>query len=241
LAVDPPVYKQTRGPQQKTEYHNTLLIGGKPQRPVHGQTFPTLDEFQRNLIAGRHLETGDILFSHDAGAWCAVAGQFAQAYDEPTLSSCARQLLFIRPGTVIVVDHLIAKPDQRLPDVQWLLQLPSSPTAKNGVLVGTNGPCWLRCRAVLPAAVTPKLDPTPVNTQCATYTYPGGADVVLVHILEVGDGQDWEHAAPISAKTETQTTRISIADQTFLFSGQLPFDVKSTQTEPAKNPIQPSR
>ncbi len=43
LAVDPPVYKKTRGPQQKTENHNTLLIGGRPQRPAHGQSFTTVE------------------------------------------------------------------------------------------------------------------------------------------------------------------------------------------------------
>ena len=67
LAVDPPVYRKVRGPQQLTEHHNTLLLGGRPQRPVRGQWFVTVEDFQKNLQGGRKLETGDILFSHDAG------------------------------------------------------------------------------------------------------------------------------------------------------------------------------
>ena len=47
LAVDPPVYRKVRGPQQLTENHNTLLVGGRPQRPVRGQWFTTVEEFQK--------------------------------------------------------------------------------------------------------------------------------------------------------------------------------------------------
>ena len=36
LAVDPPVYRKVRGPQQPTEVHNTLLLGGQGQRPARG-------------------------------------------------------------------------------------------------------------------------------------------------------------------------------------------------------------
>jgi len=62
LAVDPPVYRTVRGPQQKTEHHNTLLLGGQTQRPARGQWFRSVEEFEKNLQGGRRLETGDILF-----------------------------------------------------------------------------------------------------------------------------------------------------------------------------------
>jgi len=131
LAVDPPVYQKVRGPQQPTEVHNTLLLGGQGQRPVCGQWFKTLEEFRNNLHGGRQLETGVILFWKEAGGWAAVAAEFAQAYSPGQIQSCVRQLLFVRPATVVVVDQLTAPTNQAVPEVQWLLQVPREPVVEN--------------------------------------------------------------------------------------------------------------
>ena len=118
----------------------------------------TVEDFQKNLQAGRKLETGDILFHCDAGSWAAVAGQFAQAYDVDALRSCVRQLLFIRPDQVVVVDRLAAVPEQRLPDVQWLLQLPPQAKAEGRIALGTTGRAGSAvspsCRATPPPSRT---------------------------------------------------------------------------------------
>ena len=225
LAVDPPVYRTVRGPQQKTEHHNTLLIGGQPQRPVRGQWFVTLEEFQKNLQGGRKLETGDVLFQRDAGSWAAVAGQFAQAYDCQALRSCVRQLLFIRPDKVVVVDQLSAVPGRQLPEVQWLLQLPRAPKVEGGSVLASNGKSWLRCQAILPAGVTPVLDTTPVSTHRLSFTYRGQAALVLVHLLDVGDGTTAGPPPRISATQTGRGIEVTVNGQTFVFSGEPGFEI----------------
>ena len=218
LAIDPPVYRQVRGPQQKTEHHNTLLIGGKPQRPVRGQWFITVQDFQKNLHAGRKLETGDILFWHDAGDWAAVAGQFAQAYDCAELQSCIRQLLFIRPDKVVIVDRLVATPGKQVPDVQWLLQLPAQPRDENGTFVSTNGKSWIRCRDISPAGAKASIEPTPVNTQRLSLTYPGRSEMVLVHALQVGDGPSSSAMPDVKTRPTATGLDLTIDGKVFTFA-----------------------
>ncbi len=253
LAVDPPVYKQTRGPQQKTEYHNALLIGGKPQRPVRGQWFKTIEQFQKYLSAGAKLETGDILFSRDSAAaagagadggpgagtaagasgvavsWAAVAGQYAQAYDCPELRSCVRQILFIRPGIIVIVDQLEAIEGKKVPEVQWQLHVPAEPRVEAGVLMATNGKSWLRCRAILPAsappAAGPAVEPTPVNTHRAVYTYGGGAKVTLVHVIEVGDGATAGPAVAAEVAVKDSAIEVMVGGRRFAFGTKDSFAV----------------
>ncbi len=225
LAVDPPVYRRTRGPQQKTEYHNTLLLGGQPQRPVRGQWFKTVEEFRQNLRGGRKLETGDVLFHKEAGSWAAVAGQFAQAYPPELIRSCVRQLLFVRPDRVVIVDHLLAPPGETLPVVQWLLQLPKPPSLDGDGLWATHGRSWLRCRGIMPGGSVPAVTATEVNTHRASFSYEGKAGLTLVHLLEVGDGQQPGTPAEITARRTGKAVEVTLDGHKFRFAAQAPFDV----------------
>ncbi len=229
LAVDPPVYQKTRGPQQKTEYHNTLLVDGQPQRGARGQWFKTIEEFKKNLQSGRKLETGDILFSHDAGTWTTVAGQFAQAYDCEALESCVRQMLFVRPDKVIIVDRLRAANSQRLPQVQWLLQLPDKPRQDGEGFLSSNGKSWIRCREVLPSSSTVRISATPMNTYCVAFTYPESAGITLVHMLEVGDESDMRDAIPIHARQVGTDLEFTVEGQQFRFAGHPTYHVECRQ------------
>jgi hypothetical protein len=228
LAVDPPVYRKIRGPQQRTENHSTLLIDGKPQRPCRGQWFKTVEVFKKNLEGGRRLECGNILFHRNAGAWAAVAGRFDQAYDCPALASLVRQVLFIRPGTVVVVDRLRAAEGQRLPPVQWLLQVPAEPEVDGPAVTAANGASWIRCRAVHPSAPAPQVEPTPVRTHRVAYAYPGGkADTdagkktrTLVHVVEVGDDDPAATApVPVSVREADGAVCVTTDGRTFTFVG----------------------
>ncbi|HZK79953.1 MAG TPA: heparinase II/III family protein [Humisphaera sp.] len=230
LAVDPPVYKKTRGPQGATDYHNTLLIDGHAQRPVEGQNFKTLQAFRENLTEGKRLETGDILWWHEDGKWAGVAGQFAQAYGCAELKSCVRQLVFIRPGTVIVVDRLQAVAGKRLPDVQWLLQLPAVPRAEKDYLVADNGQSWIRCRPLQPLGVQPNVTATQVHTQCAKYIYPGGkVDMLLVHLIDVGDGTAPPAASAVKIAQAESGLNISIEGQSLMFDTAAPYAVRAAR------------
>ncbi|MFO8012148.1 MAG: heparinase II/III family protein, partial [Phycisphaerae bacterium] len=240
LAVDPPVYRKIRGPQQRTENHSTLLIDGKPQRPCRGQWFTTVEAFKQNLEGGRRLECGDILFHRDAGPWAAVAGRFGQAYDAPRLARLVRQFLFVRPGTVVVVDRLRAAEGAAVPPVTWLLQVPAEPETDGLTVTATNGASWIRCRPVHPSAAPPKVEATPVRTHRVAYAYPGGeadgpgeasadrpgdgagaATRPLVHVVEVGDGDPAASApAPVSVrKDDGGVVSVTVGGRTFTFAG----------------------
>jgi hypothetical protein len=164
-----------------------------------------------------------------------VAGQFAQAYDCQALRSCVRQLLFIRPDKVVVVDQLSAVAGSRLPEVQWLLQVPQTPKVEGGSVWASNGKSWLRCRPVLPAGVTPVVDTTPVNTHRLSFTYPGQDKLVLVHLLDVGDGLKAGPPPRISTAQTARGIEVTVNGQTFVFSGEPRYEVvgPSVQQNPA--------
>ena len=225
LAVDPPVYRRIRGPQQITGHHNTLLLAGKPQRPARGQWFKTVEAFQDNLDAGRMLETADMPFSKDAGAWAAASCQFAQAYDPELLLSCVRQLLLVRPGTVAVVDHLTAPAGRDLPQLQWLLQLPTVPTVAGQQVWAANESSWIRCRPVLPGGSAPEISETPVGTHRVSYAYRSGGTLWLVHVLEVGDGRQPAKAAEVSVRRSAKSLDLVLDGKTYRFAAEPPFAV----------------
>ena len=229
LAVDPPVYNKVRGPQQATAVHNTLLIGGQPQRPVRGQWFKTVEEFQRNLKGGRQLETGDILFWKEGGGWAAVAGQFAQAYSAEQVASCVRQMLFVRPGKIVIVDQVAAPSGRPLPEVQWLLQLPKAPTVQGSTFWAANGGSWLRCRPLLPGGSLPEIDATAVNTHRVSSRYNADHTLQMVHLIEVGDGQSPAEPEAAATQITRRGIEVTVAGSTYEFSSQYPFGVALSQ------------
>jgi len=224
LAVDPPVYRKVRGPQQKSEYHNTLLIGGQGQRAVHGQWFKTVEEFKQNLTGGRRLETGDILFYREAGRWVAVAGQYAQAYPTGLLESCVRQLLFVRPGAVVIVDQIAPAKGKDLPEVQWLLHVPRQPEIQQGDVLTDNGASRLRCRPLFPGPSIPKVEPTPVKTHRVGYTYKRAAGLSLVHLLEVG-GPKVAKPAGAQVRRTARGIEVALNGRRYLFANRGKYEV----------------
>ena len=219
LAVDQRAYKKVNGPQQATETHNTLIIGGRGQRAVHGQNFRTLEAFKANLNSGARLETGDILFHHIEKDWAAVSGQFAQAYPEATVGSCVRQLLFIRPATVVVVDRLAAPADGKLGEVRWLIHVPAGAKADATALLATNAASFLRCRELLPGGTVPERSKA-LEASCerCAFAAQGESALTLVHVLETGDGIPPATPAPASAALATDgKLNVVAAGREFMF------------------------
>jgi len=234
LAVDPPVYRKVAGPQQPTAVHNTLLIDSQNQRRCRGQWFKTLEEFEENRVGGNKLETGDILFYKEGGAWAAVAGQFAQAYPEGLVQSCVRQFLFVRPDKVIVVDHLIAPQGKTLPEVQWLLQLPVEPEVDGLLPTASNGESWLRCKSI-PAEkggtsgeLKPDITATDVNTYRLSYSYDCGKQALtLIHLIELGDGAVSPGVPEAAVSMGQDALQLSLGDLRFRFQFEAPYGVSA--------------
>jgi hypothetical protein len=221
----------------ETSAHNTLLFGGEGQRRQSYQNASTLEAFTSRLPKG--LETGDMPFFKHAGDWSAAAGQFAQAYAPEAVRSCARQILFLRPGTVAVVDHLEAPEGKSLPEVRWLLQVPGKPEVEGRSATAANAKSWLRCRPLVPGA-PPKVEdslPTPagpnndngappvISTSRVTFAYEGKPRLTLVHLLETGDGKPAEGLPDARVEADAQAVRLTLNGKTFVFSAQPPFEV----------------
>ena len=189
LACDPDLYKDVGGPQQSTKVHNTLLIGGKGQRTLRAQWFKDVPDYVRNLTGGNKLATGQLLFFQDAAAPEAarVAGQFAQAYAPDTVKSCVRQVVFVRPGLVAVIDELVAPEGKELGTVQWGLQLPGAPTVAENAVTASNAKSFIRCWSA-DKSVTPTTQPSIQKTQRATFEYKAGKEITLLHLIQIGDG-----------------------------------------------------
>ena len=234
LAVDPPVYRKVAGPQQPTAMHNTLLIDGQNQRKCRGQWFRTLEEFEENRTGGNKLETGDILFYKEGGAWAAVAGQFAQAYPEDLVESCVRQFLFVRPDKVIIVDHLVAPQGKTLPDVQWLLQFPQEPEVNKRQVRASNGESWLRCKSFpaekgeTPGELKPDITATDVNTYRVSYSYDNGKnELTLIHLIDVGDGTIAPGLTEAAVRMGEDELQLFWGDLQFRFQLEAPYEVNA--------------
>ena len=238
LALDAGTYQRVGGEQQRTDAHNTLLLGGQGQRPEHYQSARTLAAFTERLEQG--LETGDIVFYKDAGPWTAVAGQFAQAYSPQIIQSCVRQLLFVRPGTVVIVDHLAAPAGKTLPEVRWLLQVPGVPTVNERAVTALNGKSYLRCRPLSPGDSRPQVEksyrtpagansssgvPAVIDTSRVVYVYEGTSRLALVHLLEVGDGEPPEAGPNLKLDLDGKAVRLLLEGKTFRFSAGPAFEV----------------
>jgi hypothetical protein len=238
LALDAGTYQRVGGEQAGTDAHNTLLLGGQGQRPERYQSARTLEAFTERL--GKGLETGDIVFYKDAGPWTAVAGQFAQAYSPEVIQSCVRQVLFVRPGAVVVVDRLAAPEGKTLPEVRWLLQVPAEPTVDERAVTALNRKSYLRCRTLLPGDCRPQVEksyrtpagansssgaPAVIDTSRAVYAYEGKPRLTLVHLLEVGDGKPPAAAPSLKLEPDGQVVRLLLEGKAFRFSSGPSFAV----------------
>jgi len=229
LAVDPPVYRQVRGPQQRTDNHNTLLIGGEAQRPARGQWFRTIEEFRKNLDAGRKLESGDILFHEDAGAWAGASGEFSRAYREGLVERCVRQILFVRPEIIIVVDRIEAPAGGEVPAVDWLLHVPAPPVVAGSEIRASNGKSWLRARPLLDGTVEPVVERSDVNTHRVRYRHAGAARIrrTLVHLIDVGDGSLPADVLAARAVDGPDAVEVTVRGATYRFAAGAPFKIRA--------------
>jgi hypothetical protein len=243
LAVDAGRYtlytQKLRAPIIATRAHNSLLLGGRGQRVVKGQWYKSLAEFNKareHKRDDRRLEFGDVPFYRHVGDWTAVAGQFAQAYRPGTVKSCVRQLLYVRPDTLVVVDHLVPGAGKELPEVTWLLNVPRQKLETgNGVVVAANETSWLRCRSLSSDArpTVEKSPPTQLTrdhrkqTEIARvqFVYPAQpGERTLLHFIEVGDGKPGA-AARLTPKITADAVELAIDGKTFVFSKRAPYAV----------------
>lgn len=241
LAADPTLYSTVNGPQQPSDVHSTLILKGASassvkQREPHGQRHGSLEDFKANLKSGQLLDTGDFLFSAEGGNWAAAAGQYAQAYPAGLVKSVVRQVLFIRPGTLLVVDQLKALSAGSLTSVDWLVQFAQSPVKAGAGLSSSNGKSWLKCRPVYPDTAVPTVQQVAsVSTWRASYRYTGRDTLVLVHVLEVGDSASVpDTLTRLSLSLEADSIRVETADYIFSLARGGSYGVSGLKKKPPR-------
>ena len=131
-----------------------------------GQRYPWPNTaFRHNGDAGdadtwrRHPELGDVgrltAFS-DAGAWVYMAGDATKAYAASKLKLFTRQIVFLRPGTIVILDRVTStRPEFRK---SWVLHAAKPPTRLGEDLVVTHGTGRLFVQTVLPLEAQTRLN-----------------------------------------------------------------------------------
>jgi hypothetical protein len=138
-----------------------------------------------------------------------------------------RQLLHIRPGTIVVVDQLAAESDQGLPTISWLMQLPVSPTVRDGCVTASNDRSWIRVRPLRTPLNEPQIHRTPVETHRVRYVYGGERSTTMVHVIEVGDGRPPDTRKKADVQIVADAVTVTIGDHAYRFARRSPFVVET--------------
>jgi hypothetical protein len=160
-----------------------------------GQNWGALDKTEREKnIADMHL--ADLLAYDDQGSFMYTAGDCSKAYAASKCDFFTRQIVYIRPDTIVIFDRVQAKnPNFKKTFLLHTMKAPSG-TAPN--LVVNNGKGRLYIQTVLPAEPEVKL-----HTGKDLYAYNGSEGAVNPAKAVVGNIP--ECRVEISPKTAAQT------------------------------------
>ncbi|MBM4017995.1 MAG: hypothetical protein FJ288_06635 [Planctomycetes bacterium] len=164
---------------QRTIAHNCILVhqpGEKWERLRDGGRNPcandggqnmrgawppqSLAEWQKKRDA---FERGDIAAYENRPEYAFMAADCTRAYSPEKLSCWVRQIVFVRPATIIVFDRVVStRPEY---EKTWLLHTHDEPQIDGADIVAVNGKGRLAVRTLLPER--------PVIRKVHGYTYGG--------------------------------------------------------------------
>ncbi|HYF48823.1 MAG TPA: heparinase II/III family protein, partial [Planctomycetota bacterium] len=122
-----------------------------------------VEDFNKNR---KLFDVADMLAYDDQRAWMYAAGDCTRAYSDKKLDFFTRQIVFIRPATVVIFDRVQAKnPNFKK---TFLLQAMKPPSGSGANLEVVNGKSKLFIQTLLPADPAVKL-----NSGKDLYTYAG--------------------------------------------------------------------
>jgi len=139
-------------------YSGPIVNDGGQKYPWPGTIFRHNGDSHDADTWRRHPELGDIAelsAFQDSGTFLYTAGDCTRAYSEKKLELFTRQIIYIRPGTFIILDRV----KSRVASFKktWVLHANQTPEERDGKLVITNGKGRLHVQTVLPGKVEVKL------------------------------------------------------------------------------------
>ena len=102
------------------------------------------------------MDIADMLAYEDHGTYLYCAGDCSRAYSADKLDYFTRQIVFIRPGTLVIFDRVKSK--QPSFKKTWVLHAMKPPTGRAPNLTATNGNGKLHLQTVLPVSAEVKLN-----------------------------------------------------------------------------------
>ena len=183
-------------------------------------------------------DIADILAFEDRGSYLYLAGDCTRAYSPKKLDSFIRQIVFIRPGTFVIFDHVAAKnPSFKK---TCLLQAAKAPAKTGGCLAVTNAKGRLFIQTLLPENPRVEVITGKDLYKCDGKIYPptrdtGPAPEARIEIspskqsaadyfLNVLTAADTDTAAPdaAAARVRDDGVAVSLSGAQIIFSNYLP-------------------
>ncbi|MCC7493504.1 MAG: heparinase II/III family protein [Fimbriimonadaceae bacterium] len=210
--------------EQPAETWSRLRDGGRqPYANDGGQRkswdWPA-DDLAGWLARRETFERGRLVAFHEQPALCYLAADCTAAYAPSKLRGWLRQLVFLRPSTVVIVDWVATtRPEYRQ---TWLLHSRHEPALAGSTATIVNQPGRLIVRTLLPRGATHRavegytyggatFDPPPTGLSPAANRWrlevsPPGASssTVYCHVLDTGP------AAPATASSNDGTVLLQV-------------------------------
>jgi hypothetical protein len=156
----------------RTIAHNTVLVSDPAEKwpairagqvtgndggqmhnwPHHNGAVTDADAWHKDRAL---YDIADLAAFEDTGAYVYVAADCTRAYSPTKLESFTRQIVFVRPGTFLILDRVLARDPQF--KKTWLLQAMNRPLGQPPNLMIANGPGRLFVQTLLPRAAEVKL------------------------------------------------------------------------------------
>jgi hypothetical protein len=180
------------------------------------------------------FERGDIVAYENRPEYLYVAGDCTAAYSPSKLAKWVRQVVFVRPHTIIVFDRVVStRPEY---EKTWLLHCRNEPDIAGRRMTITNGAGKLAVERLLPARATVRkvegytyrgqtFDPTPsVQSEVAprwrVEVSPSDrrTDDVFLHVLTTGEPR---RSQLIEDASDPDLIGVRCGDMEVLFKGEL--------------------
>ena len=132
---------------EKFRYRHKEAVNDGGQRGFKENEYHSLEKVTEE-VRRKHFESGDFIGFLETKDFLYVAGDATKAYSDKKLKSFVRRIVYIRPGTFIILDKVISKKAEY--KKTFLLHTVNKPELKNGLISALSGGAKLVMQSFLP-------------------------------------------------------------------------------------------